>query len=235
MASVLLVMNETGKADANKVFADQSASAHTVTNTGSKCEWDTAIYKSAMDDSVLFNGTDAYLTVAESTDFEFGTGDWCVEGYFYPSSTASAPEIWEIEGSYNQVRPMLEMSTGGNYGRLRLWANSVNLISTDGTYLVADTWTHVSVVCRSRIITIFINGTAFGTTYDASLLTFTKGAFDIGYYFSGAGWWKGNMCALAVYKGTLPRGAGNFTPPTIPISEGGGTYYSPLPTYRPGL
>jgi hypothetical protein len=119
--------------------------------------------------SSLYDGNGDYLQLANSSDYNF-TGNYTIEGWWYQPSNVAA-------GIY----PTL-IGTGAvsdNKG----WAvtsepttNKINFITSgDGSSgmqvllssasLSAATWNHWAVVRSSSVLTVYINGTASGSTY----------------------------------------------------------------------
>ena len=91
-------------------FRDKSTSAHTITLTGSPRIKPFSPFApsegysaSSQGGSGFFDGTsDCWLTVADATDFDFSTGDYTIEAWFYPTVNGSAFTLpFAIEGGNN--------------------------------------------------------------------------------------------------------------------------------------
>ena len=182
--------------------------------------------------SVYFDGT-GYLGIATSSAFEFGTGDFTVEFWFYISSDSG------LNGNSQRVAALIT-----NYGvpsSVRGW--SVNLIgdaSTTGTaiqfanainstteYYITYTatiakkqWNHFAVVRSGTTTSIYLNGTsvASGTLTNQSITSSNQlriGALD----YSGAFYNRfiGLISNLRIVKGQALYTA-NFTPSTTSLT-----------------
>ena len=91
-------------------FRDKSTSAHTITTGNlprikpfSPFAPSASYSASSQGGSGFFDGTsDCWLTVADATDFDFSTGDYTIEAWFYPTVNGSAFTLpFAIEGGNN--------------------------------------------------------------------------------------------------------------------------------------
>jgi hypothetical protein len=167
--------------------------------------------------SVLFNGSNQYLSVASNSAFDFGTGDFTIEGWINPTS---------IDGTYRCVFSIGNpVQIYARSGTLEIYFNdSDNTI----TYIVfasngplnaitANTWAHFAVVRSGTTFTAYINGVAgTPTTGVSAAVASTSTDAVIGnvlnlYPFSGY------ISNLRVVKGTAVY-TSNFTPSTTPLT-----------------
>jgi hypothetical protein len=165
--------------------------------------------------SIAFDGTGDYLYSANVQDFAYGTGDFTVEMWFYP--TQSAIGIDTEEYLYD-TRPS---GTNGAYSSLYIKKTNDNIAwlqgGTDrilsGTFSF-NTWHHLAV-CRSGTSTkMFLDGTQVGSTY-TDTTNYGAGRLTIGsssYSFNSLLYY-GNIDDLRITKG-YARYTSNFTPPT---------------------
>jgi hypothetical protein len=161
--------------------------------------------------SVALNGSNQYLSVADNASFQFGTGDFTIECWCYPTfdvtSGSVAATLWSINGS--------------SYA-LCCWDNiykSWNFENTTNGYTVRPTggipqnqWTHVAYVRKGTTATVFYNGISVGTATDSQNYVATGGASLIGYRTSFVQPMIGNISDFRVTKGTALYTT-NFTPP----------------------
>jgi hypothetical protein len=162
--------------------------------------------------SAYFGGTGNYLSFNPSTSFAFGTGDFTVEGWVYPTIS-------------NTEYSLFDSATNGAYWSLRFTASSIYYQSASGqankiiaTNVLTDknnSWFHVAIVRLSGISTLYLNGVSVGSTSDAinysTATTYIMGKDSDGYYFTGY------ISNARVVKGTAVYTAA-FTPPTAPVT-----------------
>ena len=228
--TVLLVANSNR-------FVDTSASPFTITQTGSVLLTNTIAPPLSLSDnqsmgSVYFDGT-GYLGIATSSAFEFGTGDFTVEFWFYTSANSG------LNG--NSARTAALITNYGLPSAVRGW--SVNLVgdaSTTGTaiqfgnainssteYFITYTatiakgqWYHCAVVRSGTTTSIYLNGTsvASGTLTNQSITSSNQlriGALDYSAAFYHR--FGGFISNLRIVKGQALYTA-NFTPSTTSLT-----------------
>ena len=119
--------------------------------------------------SALFDGTGDYLQIANSSDYNF-TGNYTIEGWWYQASNVAAgiyPTLiatgavgdnkgWQVSSEPTTNRINYITSPNGSS------AMSVLLTSAN---LSAATWNHWAIVRNNSVLTLYINGTASGSTY----------------------------------------------------------------------
>jgi hypothetical protein len=158
--------------------------------------------------TALCNGSSGYLTAPTSTDFAFGTGDWTIEGWIYPTGSGSA--LLQNLSSVNLLHA-LYIDSPGTSGRV-LIAGSETIT---GVVLTLSTWQHVAVVRSGTSIKAYVNGTQSGTTYTIGAGT-SVGASTVntlcGNAIYSAHCFHGNVSDIRVTRAA--RYTGSFTPPT---------------------
>lgn len=162
--------------------------------------------------SLLFNGSTQYLTVPADTKFQFGTGDWTIETWFYLNSTAGSVIIDMRSGITLNVAPMILVSTTLSYNV----ANTDRITGT--TTLSTGIWYHVAVVKSSGSTKMYLNGSQEGSTYSDSN-SYVLNSPVIGK-FSGSGaaaYFGGYLTNLRIVKGTAIYTSA-FAP-TVPLAN----------------
>jgi hypothetical protein len=168
--------------------------------------------------SGLFNGTSGYLSVPDSDDFYFGTGDFTVDTWLRFTQSAAAHYIF-LQGDYN----------GGSYlafyinaGKLILeWKNTTANQAYCAFTPSLDTWYHVAVVKSSGTWYMFIDGiskTIGSYANPSDALPNVSASINIGAAYSIHGGLVGYMDELRVSKG-IARWTSNFTPSTLPYGS----------------
>lgn len=176
-ASVVLLLHCDG-ADGSTTFTDMSSSAHTVTAEGS-AEVDTANPRFGSG-ALILNGTNSWLTVPDSDDWHFGTGDFTIEMSVYFSSLAGNQEFFAQRTS-STVPPILFYRIGSGINIYLSFNNSsfaANPTISSGSVLTVDTWYDIALVRNGSNFKFYIDGSQVGSTY-TSASGFTNSAIDL--------------------------------------------------------
>jgi hypothetical protein len=162
--------------------------------------------------SLLFSGSNA-VTYTSSAVFTFGTGDFTVECWIFPTSSSASQGIVGLSDTgsagslvfYNNANKLRINSTGGG--------TSV----TSTASLSLSTWTHIAFSRTSGSLKTFINGVLDNTSAFSD--NFTKTACVIGKSYSTLNieYFSGYVSNVRIVKGTGIY-TGNFTPSTTPLT-----------------
>lgn len=180
---------------------------HTVTLTGNAAR--SATQSKFGGYSAAFDGAGDLASVASSSDFAFGTGDFTIE-FWYRQTVAGEPFLLDF-------RP--NSSTNGAYVTLFITSSSaivfyVNAAAriTSAVTVTTGTWYHVAV-CRSGTSTrLFINGVQTGSTYTDST-SYISSPVNIGASGNLAFVLNGYIDDLRITKG-VARYTADFSVPT---------------------
>ena len=197
------------------VFIDSSGAPKTVTASGNA---QIATTQSKFGGaSMSFDGNGDYLTVPDSTDWDFGSGDFTIDFWMRANSLQDGAIVAR---SWVNRSWMLYLGADG-----KLWST----LSSNGTTwdvwtgttsagaISANTWYHIALVRSGNNFTTYINGTsAIATTtsasiFDSSNVLHIGGEVDSGTWYS----FNGMLDELRISKG-IARWTANFTPPTNP-------------------
>ena len=161
--SLLLHMDGSGSS-----FVDSSSSPKTVTVFGSAVQSST---QARFGGASFEGGSSKYLSVTGNSAFNFGTGDFTVELWAYPTSTPNGSGL--ISNSYTDdslVGFALAFSQPGTLGvgtgssLFFGWYDSGwSGISTSST-LSLNAWNHVAVSRNNGTSRLFLNGTQVGSS-----------------------------------------------------------------------
>jgi hypothetical protein len=209
--SLLLHGNGT---NGSTVITDSSGSPKTVTAAGN-AQISTAQSKFG-GSSIAFDGAGDYIAIAEASgSFTFGTGDFTIEFWFYPSNLTGLTILADWRNT-----------AGNTAGRLTLYRNGSTLIFYDagiritGTSALTNTvFQHIALCKGSNSTRLFVNGIQVGSTYanTTSYLAPQSGSIYLGGLlgtFSTAGY----IDDLRITNG-IARYTANFTPPTAPFPD----------------
>ena len=175
---------------------------------------------SAITGSVEFGESD-YLTLASSSDFNLGTGDFTIEFWIQPQKRfTSFPTIFEIDATNAANRLLINFR---NTSTLGLTSGTTVFATNAGFNL--DSWFHVAVVRQSGVSRIYKNGISGGDT------ACTEDFSNSGSSNIFIGWdstitssekYNGFISNLRVIKGTALY-TQNFIPPTAELKNIPGT------------
>ena len=163
-----------------------------------------------------FNGTSQYLTVPSNAAFNFGTGDFTIEGWVYPTSTSGTRPIVEIRTTSGGATGFALLSQSG--------ATTLNVYTNGGfagastNSLTTNQWNHVALVRSGNTWTYWINGVSGGSFTNSS--TQSDGATTgpkIGGSTTAGEVWIGYLSNIRIIKGTALYTAA-FTVPTAPLT-----------------
>ena len=182
---------------------------------------DYSSYKSDNGGSVNFPGASDALTIASTTDFQFGTGDFTVEVWGYHTSYSNTPYLFDMRDSGSSTsgtnRLVLFMNTSGN---MIVWIDGVRISEN----MRLNSWVHYAVVKNSGTLTLYVNGISVGTWSDS--VNYSGAPITIGQrQGSSTQGWNGHLSDFRIVKGTAVY-TGDFTPPSGPLTATGGTYPS---------
>ena len=125
---------------ANPSFDDGSPSNHKVELNGNV---QTTIGKYGQ--GFAFDGSGDYLSVPDSSDWDFGTGDFTVEGWLYQNGTHSSYDgfITFADSSNNSVGIGIGYDTAGNIAWYSHLGNAVKVVFSTAPSINA--WHHIAV------------------------------------------------------------------------------------------
>jgi hypothetical protein len=164
--------------------------------------------------SLAFNGSTQFLNYAAQTPFVFGTGDFTIEFWAYPTGGLGVfPAYVDFRGS-SVASPVPVIYN--NNGTLTYYVAGADRITA--TYSTLNAWVHIAV-CRIGTATkMYVNGTQVGSTYtDTNNYTVGTGGPYIAQNGAGGGYFTGYMSNIRFVKGVGVY-TGTFTPSTTPLT-----------------
>lgn len=203
--SLLLRMNS-----ATNTFEDTSPRPKTLTLTGD-ASFSSTVSKWG-DGSGLFNA--GYVTTNTSEDFSFGTGNFTIEFWAYPTTDTWAGAMFNIGLYYDGILfrqrsdwPYDALYLNGDYAN---WSPSQNMPS--------NTWTHVALVRESGNVSVYANGTRVLEWYNPTDLNATEPP----YATIGAGAHSGLGEPFFGYLDELrvTKGVARYSGPTSAVPTG---------------
>lgn len=210
MANVLLL--HLDGVDGVTTTIDDSPSNHSITFVGN-AQLDTDQKKFGVS-SGLFDGLGDYLSIPDSADWDWGTGDLTIDMWV---------RFDDVSG--NQGFLTREVS-GSSYFYFAKEAGNIRFRDYGGTIdisravtIVADTFYHIAITRSGSNFRIFLDGVQQGATYvnaDAFIdrsVGLLVGGFPLANY-----WMNGWMDEVHILKGECSW-TSDFTPPSAPYGE----------------
>ena len=202
-------------------FVDNSSNAFALTLSGSPsvqafspfnptASWSAATYGG----SGYFDGNGDYLTASGNAAFAFGTGDFTVGAWIYPTT---AQTVTVLSSNYN-----FSSGTGnwalyfgvGSAQTLYFNSSSGNKSSTVTTTIPLNAWTYVAYTRVGTTAKFFVNGSQLGADISDSFnYGGGTGTLYVGRQSDGTGQMVGYMSSIQVLKGT---GYSTLPIPTAP-------------------
>jgi hypothetical protein len=186
--------------------------------------------------SVFFDGVGDYITTPPKQDLSFGTGNFTIECWVYPSDVSglsqrgilqSSTSTGGLQASYSNgvvIYFGARLNGGGNAtsnvvtinGGLLAIVNDTVVGSTSTSAIVtANQWSHIALVRNNGTLTLYFNGTALGSV--ASTANITAQNLCIGGYYNTGYLYNGYLQDLRIVKGRALYTAA-FTPPTASLA-----------------
>jgi hypothetical protein len=203
----------------NNTFLDSSTNNFTITRNGNTTQGTFTPYGSNW--SNYFSGTTGqFLNAPANAAFNFGTGDFTVEGFVYPTSTSGTRPIVEIRTTGGANGFALLSQSGAT--TLNIFTNS-GFVGASTNSLITNQWNHFALTRSGNTWTYWINGVSGGSFTNTS--TQSDGATTgpkIGGSTTSGEVWVGYLSNIRIVKGTCLY-TSTFTPSATPLTAISGT------------
>lgn len=211
--------------DGSTSFPDSSGTSKSVTAVGT-AQVDTAYYKFATG-SCLLDGNSDYLSVPDSADWAFGTGDFAL-GFWVRFNTVKTTGFFGQDQTNTLGWDMYYAS-----GSVTFLIDGSPAVAFSGWTPSANTWYHIELNRNGNNWYFFVNGTQTGSTQvssgsvadRASVLRIGCTWYDSAINIPLDGW----MDEIIVVKGSYLHIA-NFTPPVVPYGTADPTFKNVIVT-----
>lgn len=239
--NVLLIHADGTNNQNNHHFIDSSSNNYTITRNGNPTQGSFSPFSQTgwcvyFENSVNAQSTSGkYLTVANTSAFNIGTGDFTLEGWInpiqLPSSDAWPTNWWQHSALFGRGTP----SAGDGYnlilGATKLIFQNNDGQVTNGTHnITVNKWYHVAACRSGGTLRLFVNGSVVATTSSS----FTGGGgsnFYIGCETGEGAYFHGYMSNVRLLVGTALY-TGTFTPSTTPLTAVSNTVVLSLQSNR---
>ena len=194
----------------NSDVVDASDSAHTVTANGSPSY--TTTNQKFGSAAIILNGSTQYLSVPDHADWDFGTGDFTTEGWYWWDATGGNYFLHSRGGD-----PSNNFNLYHTANAFYFYIQGVTVINGVAFTPPLDTWYHIAVTRSGTDVKLFIDGTQTGSTVTNSTNISDTNAIVIGWR-SGATYFPGQIDEFRLSNSA--RYTANFTPQTAEYCAG---------------
>ena len=164
--------------------------------------------------SGYFDGTGDYLQAASSSVFDFGTGDFTIEAWIYPTAFSGDKVIVSRYSAWaTSVAYYFGVRAGTPNILIFRAGNTIPIVLNSNTGLVTNEWVHVAVTRSSNVTRLFVGGTLQTATHTGTVSISSTAVLRIGANNeSTAGeFFTGYIDDLRITKG-VARYTSTFTP-----------------------
>jgi hypothetical protein len=169
--------------------------------------------------SGYFDGTADQLTLANNAAFDFGSGSFTLECWVYLTATTGSI-INYSNGQTSNSNFAWEIYQSSSTGIQLSILSGATAYTASSTAFSLNAWNHVAGVRNGNTLTIYVNGTAGGTTANVTgVIVSSPGGstVKISGYNNATGMITGYVSNVRIVKGQA-LATGNFTPPTAPLT-----------------
>jgi Concanavalin A-like lectin/glucanases superfamily len=202
-------------ADASTTFTDESGKSWTAIGDA-KLSTTTPKFGSAC---LVLDGSDA-IDTPDSADFDVGSGDFTVDGWFKKAADNTAMYFYAQYGALSTSSAMyIEAAdyTGANHVSATILYDggaTATTITQAGTVTGTD-WHHIALVRNGNTLTLYLDGTSVASA-SVTGITVRNSAYKPTIGRQGennARYFNGRIDEFRFSKG-IARWTSNFTPPT---------------------
>ena len=200
-------------------FVDSAASKAVTTN--GDVSQTTAQFKFSSKSGV-FDGTGDYLSLADSDDWNFGSGDFTIDCWVRFNGN-SGSQVMIGHGGLHGISSVngWEISYGWAANRFIFYDfnGSANLYLETTSWIPSlNTWYHIAVVRNGNTVTAYVDGTSIVSQTFTGSITNSTYALRIGSGYDGIYFLNGYLDEVRISKG-IARWTSNFTPPILSLWE----------------
>jgi hypothetical protein len=182
----------------------------------------------AVGGSGYFDGSGDSLSITDNAAFDFGSGAFTVEAWFYRTGggNRTGQTVYSQSAGGASSNSALFFGAGNDGVSLYLstsgsaWTNNIET----GVAPTLNAWSHVVWQRNGNTLEIYLNGAlqtvVSGSAAFSGTIFNSSRDVEIGIQQSTQGPLFGNLCNLRVVKGATVY-TGNFTPPTKPLAASG--------------
>jgi hypothetical protein len=180
-----------------------------------------AVVKKLGTGSGSFDGDGDYLTIPDSADFDFGSGDFTIDGWFYFMANDTGYQFMlDRRGTNDGTGWIFYLESNNQLSFLSSSATGWDNLALYNTGVVPETgkWMHLAVVRHGDVFTMYQNGVAIKSGTFSGAIGAPAHDLTIGNGHASPGGFNGYIDELRISQG-IARWTSNFTPPALPYTE----------------
>jgi len=172
--------------------------------------------------SIYFDGSDDWLSLPDSNDWDFGTGDFTIDFCLYHFGGTNRDIISQRKDSVDLNNFWYVRLQSDDTIQVVAKVSGADVTVVESSSAVTEnTWTHIAIVRYSGSVKIYLGGTE-GTSVTTNNFTswpYTPHKLNIGCeQDNGTNPFSGYLDEIRISKG-IARWTSNFTPPAAPYSD----------------
>ncbi len=217
IANTSLLTLQNNQPNNNSMFLDNSTNNFNITRNGNVTQGTFSPYGGGW--SNYFDGSTTYLNTSSSANLGFGTGDFTVEFFIYPTATPSTCSLYHGSTTNSFI-----INTTSD-GRLVIRQYGIADLFTSAAALSLNTWNHVAVARSGTTISLWLNGSRSSGVTGTNSTNWATTAVYIGRADSVTNIVQGYISNVRAVKGTAIYNPANatITVPTTPLTPVSGT------------
>ena len=211
-AETVMLLKATGTGN-NVAFDDASASNHTVNRNGTVEQLSFSPYREN-GYSMYFDGNGDYLTIPDSSDFNFttGNGDFTIESWIYKTNASEAGWYTQRDGSTTELMIFLDHNISGySAGSVSIEYDSAQYTFNAG--ILQNKWQHIALVRTGTTVKWFTDGLEKDSRSEPASLANYGHTVYIGTWRNLSRYFKGYISDFRIVNGTAVY-TSTFDPPT---------------------
>tara|TARA_B100000287_G_scaffold183671_1_gene173701 strand:+ start:379 stop:19995 length:19617 start_codon:yes stop_codon:yes gene_type:complete len=150
-----------------------------------------------------------YLNAADSYDFNFGTGDFTVSGWFRPAVNVGTQHLFD----FRRLSAAEGLNIRFDGQQLKVYNGTTLGISSGNVFANTGEWYHIEVVRSSNVTQAYVNGAQVGSNWTDNN-DYAYAPCAVGTSFQQLQGWTGHIDNVYVKKGVADHTSG-FTPSNI--------------------
>jgi hypothetical protein len=221
-SNVVLLIGNDNAASGSTTFIDQSSKGHNMSAIRGSPAYSNTQAPSGMTAAIHFTGSSSEgLTVGANSDFEFGSGNFTLELFFYPTAVSSDQTIftqtvqttntngWDIEIGFP--------SSGDLYAEIVNSQSNV-LSGNTSSLITANAWHHAAFYRSGTSWYLAVDGTVTSLGTHPLTISNSGNPANIAALSGQTGFgMDGYVASARITKGIARYGASNFTAPSLPL------------------